>query len=301
MKNKKRFTLIGLLAVIVILAIIMVVAIPQILNVINNSRKSSWDSNVKLVAKSIDLNNTMDQTGVIGNGQAAGQSTATGQTQGYPLSSLCNNGALTNFDKITEVGDINYSASSCSKNGNTYTFTLKGQNQFKGYEATIECTTSKACKINETTYGTASSSGSGSGSSTHTYAYLATSYENSLFHETDTIDDHSNVYIKYATNELCIDQDKCFTFDDYDRSNGKVNKNGTKTQALLSRFGVTETDSSSTDNGQYYYDSDAGSISFAFTGNHAYYFGCTLTGTRATCYDYSNSYCYIGDSTGCID
>ena len=40
--NKKGFTLIELLAVIVILAIIMVIAVPQILNVIENSRKNDF-------------------------------------------------------------------------------------------------------------------------------------------------------------------------------------------------------------------------------------------------------------------
>lgn len=154
--NKKGFTLIELLAVIVILAIIMVIAIPQILNVINNSRKTSWDNSVKLVARAIDLNNTMDQTGVIGSGQ----SISTGTTQGYPLSSLCSaatNGSLTNFENITEIGDIaiNESSnnSSCSYTGNTYTFNLKGKGQFKGYTATVVCTTSSSCNITAKTYG----------------------------------------------------------------------------------------------------------------------------------------------------
>ena len=59
MKNKKGFTLIELLAVIVILAIIMVIAVPQILNVINNSRKSSWSNHVKLVAKAVETNDNV--------------------------------------------------------------------------------------------------------------------------------------------------------------------------------------------------------------------------------------------------
>ncbi len=54
--NKKGFTLIELLAVIVILAIIMVIAVPQILDVIDNSRKQAWDSNVKLIDEAITLN-----------------------------------------------------------------------------------------------------------------------------------------------------------------------------------------------------------------------------------------------------
>lgn len=60
--NKKGFTLIELLAVIVILAIIMVIAVPQILDVITESRKSAWDSNVKLVDEAIELNTTLGNT-----------------------------------------------------------------------------------------------------------------------------------------------------------------------------------------------------------------------------------------------
>lgn len=60
--DKKGFTLIELLAVIVILAIIMVIAVPQILDVINNSRKSAWDSNVKLIDEAITLNTTLGST-----------------------------------------------------------------------------------------------------------------------------------------------------------------------------------------------------------------------------------------------
>ena len=59
MKNKKGFTLIELLAVIVILAIIMVIAVPQILNVINNSRKSSWSNHIKLITKAVEDNDNI--------------------------------------------------------------------------------------------------------------------------------------------------------------------------------------------------------------------------------------------------
>ena len=43
MKNRKGFTLVELLAIIVILAVIMVIAVPQILNVVNGSTNgASW-------------------------------------------------------------------------------------------------------------------------------------------------------------------------------------------------------------------------------------------------------------------
>ena len=53
MKNSDGFTLIELLAVIVLLAILMVIAVPKILNVIENSKKSSAESSIKLVKDAI--------------------------------------------------------------------------------------------------------------------------------------------------------------------------------------------------------------------------------------------------------
>ena len=50
---KKGFTLIELLAVIVILAIIMVIAVPQILNIIDNSRKEAANSSIELLKSGI--------------------------------------------------------------------------------------------------------------------------------------------------------------------------------------------------------------------------------------------------------
>ncbi len=53
MKKSDGFTLIELLAVIVLLAILMVIAVPKILNVIENSKKSSAESSIKLVKDAI--------------------------------------------------------------------------------------------------------------------------------------------------------------------------------------------------------------------------------------------------------
>lgn len=50
--NQKGFTLIELLAIIVILAVILVIAIPKMLEVMDNSKKSSLDDSVKTVARS---------------------------------------------------------------------------------------------------------------------------------------------------------------------------------------------------------------------------------------------------------
>ena len=52
MKKKKRgFTLVELLAVIVILAVILVIAVPQIMSVIESTRKGSIESTAKLIAE----------------------------------------------------------------------------------------------------------------------------------------------------------------------------------------------------------------------------------------------------------
>ena len=49
MKNKKGFTLVELLAVIVILAIILVIAVPKILSVIDDTRTESLESSAKMI------------------------------------------------------------------------------------------------------------------------------------------------------------------------------------------------------------------------------------------------------------
>jgi type IV pilus assembly protein PilA len=53
-KNKKGFTLVELLAVIVILAIILAIAIPSITGLIDSQRKSAFESNVKMIIKGIE-------------------------------------------------------------------------------------------------------------------------------------------------------------------------------------------------------------------------------------------------------
>jgi type IV pilus assembly protein PilA len=53
-RNKKGFTLVELLAVIVILAIILAIAIPSITGLIDNQRRSAFESNVKMIIKGIE-------------------------------------------------------------------------------------------------------------------------------------------------------------------------------------------------------------------------------------------------------
>ena len=65
MKNKKGFTLVELLAVIVILAIILVIAIPQIMNTIKAARLKTMESSAKLIASKAEkefVENNMNKT-----------------------------------------------------------------------------------------------------------------------------------------------------------------------------------------------------------------------------------------------
>ena len=127
MKNRKGFTLIELLAVIVILAIIMVIAVPQILNVINNSRKSAWVNSVKMIENSLELNTTLFNP--------------SSGAQTYTIDSLCATPA--NVSNIADVGDMTITC-----NTSTKVFTLTGKNQFSGRTATITCTAASSTGTN---------------------------------------------------------------------------------------------------------------------------------------------------------
>lgn len=61
MKNKKGFTLVELLAVIVILGVLLLIAVPSITSVINNSKKNTFVSSAKMVAENVDQLRIMDQ------------------------------------------------------------------------------------------------------------------------------------------------------------------------------------------------------------------------------------------------
>jgi type IV pilus assembly protein PilA len=52
--NKKGFTLVELLAVIVILAVILAIAVPSISTVMGSAKKSAFEDNVKLIIKGVD-------------------------------------------------------------------------------------------------------------------------------------------------------------------------------------------------------------------------------------------------------
>lgn len=52
--NKKGFTLVELLAVIVILAIILAIAVPSITGILNSAKRSAFEADVKLIIKGIE-------------------------------------------------------------------------------------------------------------------------------------------------------------------------------------------------------------------------------------------------------
>jgi type IV pilus assembly protein PilA len=54
LKNKKGFTLVELLAVIVILAIILAIAVPGISGIISSAQKGAFESDVKMILTGIE-------------------------------------------------------------------------------------------------------------------------------------------------------------------------------------------------------------------------------------------------------
>ena len=120
--NKKGFTLIELLAVIVILAIIMVIAVPQILNVIDKSRDSAWESNTKMIEDAIETNEAL-----ITNNMTTGGTTKTVFSE-----------AGCTAENINKMADIDKTATTITEKGK---FTA----EVKGTDGAI--TTPKSCEI----------------------------------------------------------------------------------------------------------------------------------------------------------
>lgn len=139
-KNMKGFTLIELLAVIVILGIIMVVAVPQILNVIADSRRSAWDSNIKLIKESIELKTSIDLMGDTSNWVATKCSTINTAIKEVSDVSTC----TTPTGPNANAGDVNVT---CSGSG-PYVIEIKAcdKGKFKGQAtAKLTCTAAGSC------------------------------------------------------------------------------------------------------------------------------------------------------------
>ena len=60
MKNKKGFTLVELLAVIVILGVLLLIAVPSVTTIINNSKEKSFLSAAKLAVESVETAASME-------------------------------------------------------------------------------------------------------------------------------------------------------------------------------------------------------------------------------------------------
>lgn len=132
--DRKGFTLIELLAVIVILAIIMVIAVPQILNVIDNSRKSAWKSNVKMIEEGLELGKTLTDSGMA--------------STTFDIGSVCTGTSKVVTEDISAVADISTSDTkvSCTTTAGQVTISpatnASGDNigQFKTQKAiTVTC------------------------------------------------------------------------------------------------------------------------------------------------------------------
>ena len=146
--DRKGFTLIELLAVIVILAIIMVIAVPQILNVIDNSRKSAWKSNVKMIEEGLELGKTLTDTGMTDTS--------------FNIGSVCTGTAKDVTTDISAVADISTSDTkvSCTTTAGQVTISpatdSKGAyvGQFKTQKAVTVTCSDGSCSDNwKTVYG----------------------------------------------------------------------------------------------------------------------------------------------------
>ena len=137
--NKKGFTLIELLAVIVILAIIMVIAVPQILGVIDKSRESAWNDNVKMIEKAIETNETILSTGM-----------ATTDANSA-ISVYATNGCTSaNIKKVADISDDTTITPAGTQTSGSCVFDIEGtaNGQFNGRAAqTMTCTQSAGCSF----------------------------------------------------------------------------------------------------------------------------------------------------------
>lgn len=126
--DKKGFTLIELLAVIVILAIIMVIAVPQILNVIESSRKSAWDSNVKLIDEAITLNKTLAETPFADFSLSSKCSAENFTTEIANIADISADDTVVTCSSATADGKTTYTVTVTPKAGGQFANVPKGSN-----------------------------------------------------------------------------------------------------------------------------------------------------------------------------
>ena len=103
-RKKTGFTLVELLAVIVILAIILVIAVPKIMSVIEDTKKSTLESTVKMIASSAE--------------KAQVQNTLLG-----------NNKPIT-CDSVAQINDVDYEKCIIEIDNDIAKVTIKGSGKF---------------------------------------------------------------------------------------------------------------------------------------------------------------------------
>ena len=105
--NKYGFTLVELLAVIVILAIALVIAVPKVMEVIEDSKKATFESTAKMVASQAE--------------KAKIQNVVLGKNEKI------------NCDDIVKINDVDYESCSIEFDENQALITMTGNGKFDGY------------------------------------------------------------------------------------------------------------------------------------------------------------------------
>ena len=131
--KKNGFTLVELLAVIVILAIILVIAVPKITDTIDNARRGSFESSIKMVAAQAETQKTVADTL---------------EAVTFSDSGTCKT-TDGNAASWTGLNNSDYDTCSYTITNGTASVTLKGKGKFAGYTCTgtrtgIEGTCTKA-------------------------------------------------------------------------------------------------------------------------------------------------------------
>lgn len=137
MKNRKGFTLVELLAVIVILAIILVIAVPQILNTINQARLGAFRSTAKLLISQAEKDYLVKQT--LGQTTSGTVMSSAKIYKGRDVSTATADGSTD--EKAYGVGDLNKLSATDYADSVKITVTdgtavlnvLEGTGKFAGY------------------------------------------------------------------------------------------------------------------------------------------------------------------------
>ena len=111
-KNKRGFTLVELLAVVVILGIILAIAIPSIGSIISTNRKAAFVANLRLMVKTGDL--------LLAQGTLTNLNTATAASVGGVVadySTFAMVGTASTTITISAVGNTGSKFAGCSTGG----------------------------------------------------------------------------------------------------------------------------------------------------------------------------------------